>query len=558
MLAIPESADFKRLAGKGNFYVDKTLFIKDLLEQEKFLSLFTRPRRFGKTMNQKMLRAFFDRKEDNHHLFKNLLIGQYPHLIQTHCNQHPVIFLSFNEVEKSTYEGFKIAIKNTMSKLYREHENIQKSLSYQDAVDFQKVLNKTLDWEEYDRTLSMLQDLLYRHYQKKVVILIDEYDVPLQKAFYNTTSENNYFNHVLDFFRTFYVTALKNNEEQVLLATLTGCLRISKESLFTGLNNLNVYSVLTPRFGEYFGFTPVEVIESLHKFEASQQIADVESWYDGYQFGGVEIYNPYSVSKFLQLKEQNPAAYWVNTASNDLLKDLFSYLENDDLRKEIEYLKNGGVIEKVLEENISFQDLYTDEDMIFSFLVASGYLKAIPTGKSEVFKLKIPNREVEKAYEKLSKSLLKGFLSNSKSTALIQAILSGSVRTFEKILNNALLKTSSLDIAKTYEENSYHMYLLGLLFQYNENYTTLSNRESGYGRYDICVMEKSGETAIILELKRALDETDDLQKLCEQALNQTTIKSYESDLLEQGYKDIKIYGIGFKGKSCKVMLQTSI
>ena len=367
MLAITESADFKRLVADGHFYVDKTLFIKDLLEQEKFMSLFTRPRRFGKTMNQRMLRAFFDRKEDNRHLFEGL------------------------------------------------------------------------------------------------------------------------------------------------------------------------------------------------------------AWYDGYTFDKFEIYNPWSVSKFLQFKHEEPGAYWVNgvpiisernvsttngvISSDSVLKDLFSRVENEGLRNDMERLKSGKSVEKELEENISFQDLYFDEDMIFSFLVASGYLKAIPTGEAGVFMLKIPNREVAKAFEKLSKSLLKYFLSSANAKSLIQSILSGDTRSLENILNNALLKTSSFDIAKTYEENSYHMYLLGLLFQYNDKYTVLSNRESGYGRYDICVMEKNSKKAVILELKRALDDTDQLPKLCEEALEQVTIKAYEADLVAQGYEDIKVYGIGFKGKVCKVMLR---
>ena len=555
MLAITESADFKRLVADGHFYVDKTLFIKDLLEQEKFMSLFTRPRRFGKTMNQRMLRAFFDRKEDNRHLFEGLAIGKFPQLLDAHCNQYPVIFLSFNALEKTSFEGFQEAVRHAVSEFYCEHQEILPHLSEIDSAYFNDVVNQTLKWESYDRALDKLQGFLYKHYQKKVVILIDEYDVPIQKAFYQNTAENKYFEQVLNFFRVFYVTALKNNEEQVQLAVLTGCLRISKESLFTGMNNLNVYSVLTPMFGQYFGFTQSEVEDSLAKFGVLERFPEVQAWYDGYVFDKFEIYNPWSVSKFLQFKHEEPSAYWVNTASDSILKDLFSRVENDELRKEIERLKDGQPIEKRLMENIHFQQLHTDENMIFSFLVASGYLKAKKIKNKNTFLLQIPNQEVHTAYESLTYELLNGFLSTGNAKALMEAIMSEQPRQFEVILNNALLKTSSFDIARTYEENSYHMYLLGLLFQYNDKYTVLSNRKSGYGRYDICVMERSSKKAVILELKRALDDTDQLLQLCEEALAQATIKAYEADLLAHGYDDIKIYGIGFKGKVCKVMLQ---
>ena len=565
---VPGDSSFKSIIEDNKYYVDKTMLIHDLIIKQEMYALVTRPRRFGKTLNQVMLRDFFDVRHDNRHLFKDLSINNHPDIMDKHCNQHPTIFMTFNECESLTLDGFKTRYKEMISDVYKGYKHIREKLDASDKKYFDDVVNEKLDlkrdydtedktlqldgFDAYKASLRKLSDFLYQYYDKKIVILIDEYDVPINKGFME-----NYFKEIVDFFKSLFVSSLKNNEN-IQLAVLTGCLRISKESVFTGLNNLNVYSVLNPEYAKYYGFTQEEVNEMAKYFNLEDKLDNIKLWYDGYNFGGVEIYNPWSICKYVSAISKNFISYWVNTSNNDQLKELI-VKGGEDFRNSIKPLLAGGYIEKTLNMDVDYKTLYKRDNNIYAFLVSAGYLKATQLEKRErrklLYKLELPNEEIVDVFSDLMDELADEFIDDSSYNALTRSIIESDVETFEGILNMSLQGVSFFDTESSEAENPYHLFIFGKLFERDNNYVTLSNRESGNGRYDIILKNNNGNSAIIIELKRAYSNKTDLEELAHKAIKQINEKGYKEGLKYEGYDDIKIYGVALYKKQCRVVLE---
>ena len=544
------------------------MLIHELVTNQEMYALITRPRRFGKTINQLMLRDFFDIKNDNRPLFQNLTINKYPEIMDKYCHNYPVIFMTFNECEALTFAGFKSTYRSIISDIYQSHQCVRESLSKQDKKYFDEVVSKELgikttinatnqgqqldQFDEYKSSLRKLSDFLYQHYGKKVVILIDEYDVPINKGFME-----GYFKEIVDFVKGLFISGLKNNEN-VQLSVLTGCLRVSKESVFTGFNNLNVYSVLSARYAKHYGFTQAEVNEMTNHFDIEDKLDNIKAWYDGYNFGGVEIYNPWSISKYIDVGNGVFEPYWVNTSSNDQLRELI-VKGGENFKNSIALLIAGGNIEKPLMMDVDYGSIYNDSNVIYAFLVSAGYLKATQLEKREnrkiLYKLEFPNEEIIDVFSDLMKQLSASFVDESGYNALVQAIIESDVETFEGILTTAVQGISFFDTSESQAETPYHLFIFGTLFDRDNAYVTLSNRESGNGRYDITLKSKHESKAVIIELKRSYNEKTDLEKLARKAIEQVNKRGYKAGLIYEGYRDILVYGVAFYKKQCRVVLE---
>jgi len=569
-IVTPGDSRFKEIIEANNYYVDKTMLIHDLIAKRELYALITRPRRFGKTLNQDMLAEFFDIRYKNEHLFKDLAISQHPEIIEKYCSKYPVIFMTFNKCESLTFAGFKIKYKSMISDIYKGYKHIRQKLDAKDKQYFDAVVNEKLNvkkatpneseeatksdgFEAYATTLAKLSDFLYQYYEKKIVILIDEYDVPINKGF-----TESYFKEIVDFIKGLFIDGLKNNKN-VQLSVLTGCLRVSKESVFTGFNNLSVYSVLNSEYASYYGFTQAEVNEMANHFEIKDKLADIKAWYDGYNFGGVEIYNPWSISKYIKADSDEFIAYWVNTSSNTQLKELIAK-GDEDFKESLKPLLTDGMIEKPLNMDVDYNSLYSNPDNIYAFLLSAGYLKAVDSRLDDdedfIYKLAIPNKEIVREFKKLLTNLSKEFINKRSYNNLVRAITESDVETFEGILTTALQGVSFFDTEKSQEENPYHLFIFGTLFERDNDYVTLSNRESGNGRYDITLKSKHEKKAVIIELKRAYSEKTNLKELAAKAIKQVNDCRYKAGLQYEGYDDILVYGVSFYKKQCCIVLET--
>ncbi|MGN0575600.1 MAG: AAA family ATPase [Ruminococcus sp.] len=543
--------DFKELIDDNCCFVDKTLLIRDIIDSGAKVSLFTRPRRFGKTLNMSMLRRYFERTEqDNSYLFEGLKISGAGNKYKKYMGQYPVISISLKGVGQSSYEEAFYEFKNVVAREVWRHKELLKSdnLMPSDRKKLEKICSDEASDSVYNTSLKLLSDSLFNEYGKQVVVLIDEYDVPLQSAY-----KNGYYDKMVKLIRSVFESVLKTNDS-LDFAVLTGCLRISKESIFTGLNNLKVNSIKDIDGSEYFGFTETEVKELADYYGVNDKFDEIKKWYDGYLFGKTEIYNPWSVLNYINTASKNPDApadqYWSNTSSNDIIHELI--LKGDrNTKNDVETLVTGGSVEKPLYDDITYNNIDVNSDYVWSFLLHTGYLKPLKiyqNGIQNYFTAVIPNTEIVTIYENTFRKWFNESVRAADKSVLLKAVLDGDAEKFELEVNRWLLRSISFHDGY---ENFYHGFLVGLL-EYSDEFLVESNRENGTGRSDIVIKNVlTQDIAVIIEIK-SVSKGKTLEQMCDTALKQIEDRQYETSLLKEGYKNIINYGIAFEGKRCKI------
>ena len=548
--------NFKDIMESGYYYIDKSLFIKELLDMKGKVNLFIRPRRFGKTLNLSMLRYFYEdtgdmkKNEEHRSLFQGLKIMEQGEIYTEHMGNYPVINLTLKSAKQPTFESAYSKLRKAIADEFQRHQYILENgkINEEDKKLFQKIAGRKGEYDDYSGALEFLSKCLYQATEKKTVILIDEYDVPLENAYFR-----GFYEEMVDFIWSLFESALKTND-YLQFAVITGCLRISKESIFTGLNHLNIISVLDKKYSEHFGFTEQEVLRMMSYYEVESRFPTMKEWYDGYLFGDTEVYNPWSVIKFLYdlYADVNafPHPYWINTSSNDIIKDLIVRADRET-KGQIETLLAGGALDVQVHEEVTYGDMHSNGENLWNFLYFTGYL----TKESEYFKessiflrVRIPNIEVKTIYQNTILNWMKAAIKKEDFHDLYCAMEDGNAQRMTDILNGQLFRTISFyDSA----ENFYHGFLTGILSQ-SENYLVKSNRETGNGRSDIMVKSPSLRgRSFIVEVKVS-DSIDDLEKDAEKALQQIYDKRYMEELRTEGYRKIDCYGISFYRKDCEV------
>ncbi|WP_462416109.1 AAA family ATPase [Eubacterium ramulus] len=546
--------DFEKIRQEDYYYVDKTGMIGDIIRNGAEVTLFTRPRRFGKSLNMSMLEQFFS-LNGRPELFEGLQIMGEPELCQKYMGQYPVISLSLKGINAVSYEtAFKIAVRGiNESTAMVDYLEQSERLTKNDKESYRELLKRDMDEAEFYVSLRELSRLLAKHFDKKVIILIDEYDVPLAKAY-----ENGYYDQMIFTMRNFLEQALKTNRN-LQFAVLTGCMRISRESIFTGLNNFQVLSISDVGFDEYFGFTDNEVRQLLCYYRQEQSYGSIREWYDGYRFGNVDVYCPWDVlnhcQKLLADPSVQPQNYWINTSSNDVVRRFIEKSDSGMTRQEIEALIAGEEIEKEICQELTYQDMYANIENIWSVLFMTGYLTYHGKPENNRFCLAIPNLEIRNIFTtQIMDYFRKNVQADGKTLkSFCDALEQGDDETVEEILQQYLKKTISIRdtfVQKQMKENFYHGILLGIL-GIKERWAVSSNRESGDGYSDIVVETENSEKGMILELKYAQD--GNLEQACRKALAQTTEVHYAEILEDQGINEILCYGIAFYKKRCMVM-----
>ena len=544
--------NFEDLIQTGYYFVDKTLFIRELIDMKGKVNLFTRPRRFGKTLNMSMLRYFFEMgKADNAELFQGLKIMDAGEEYLAHMGKYPVISISLKSMKQLTYDDAFYCLQEELAREFKRHDELLPRLLYEeDREKYLRFIGRKAETKEYLDSLKFLSECLFQCYGRKAIILIDEYDVPLENAYFS-----GFYDKMVSVIRALFESALKTNDN-LEFAVITGCLRISKESIFTGLNNLKIMSITSRTYAEHFGFTPEEVEQILRDYGLEDNLKIVKQWYDGYRFGESEVYNPWSVINYVDScyhdKKAFAKPYWSNTSSNSIVKNL---IEQADIsvKQEIERLIEGGTIEKPIHEDITYDDMNSTQDNLWNFLFFTGYLKKISErqeGETIYIEMAIPNSEVRYVYKN---AVLRWFEERTEKKELMplyESLLNGKADELAEILSENLMETISF---YDYQESYYHGFLAGMLKNIG-NYIVQSNRESGNGRPDILVRYPSVRgKAVIIEIK--VSKTyQGLEEKCDEALNQIEEQKYEEALRQEGYRDILKYGVAFYRKECMVKL----
>lgn len=533
--------NFKTMIDKSAYYVDKTNFIEDVLSEQ--VVLYTRPRRFGKTLNMSMLYYFFSIKEmENAYLFEGLNISKNKDALKAQ-NKYPTIFISLKEMKSLTFDAQISSFSNVIYELLEKNLEILSSNQLSDTTKdiLNKLHNRSSSAEDLKISLRVITNALYTYYQQKVIVLIDEYDVPLQAAY-----QNNYYEEMVEFLRSVFSSALKTNDA-LEKGVMTGCLRISKESIFTGLNNFTAYSVLNNISSEFFGFTELEVKQLLKDYNLSEKMDEVKEWYDGYQFGNKEIYNPWSTLMYVKNITQDvsfkPISFWANTSGNDLV---VKYIQNGDkkLRKEFDVLMNGQSLIKYIKPELTYREM-DNINNIYSFLLLTGYLKVIKDRGENQYELVIPNKEVYEIYKQSFMSYFEDY-TTSKKNELYQELVDGDAKKVNLLLNDILLRSISYF---DNQESFYHGFLVGLL----NDYEVVSNRESGNGRFDVCVLpENILGTVVLIECKHSISE-DDLIDDAKEGARQIVEQKYLEEHRFKKYENAIGYGISFYKKQCYVV-----
>lgn len=558
-LKLPVGVDnFEKIRRNGFYYVDKTKLIEQLLGQWGEVNLFTRPRRFGKTLNMSMLRYFFEIGTDKS-LFDGLYISQNRELCDAYCGKYPVVFVSLKNVDGLTYEGAKYRLAETIG---REAERFtflldSSQLTENDKSRYRAMIDLcngqyTMSEEVLVYSLQTLCRLLMAHYSQKVILLIDEYDVPLDKAF-----QHGYYKEMVALIRGLFGQALKTNDS-LQFAVLTGCLRVSKESIFTGLNNFKVLSITDARFDEQFGFTENEVRNLLKTYGLEEHLSETKHWYDGYRFGDADIYCPWDVinhaDRLCGEPDAEPQSYWINTSGNELVKRFVDKADKTT-RDEIEQLVAGRAIEKAVRLELTYDEIDNSINNLWSVLFTTGYLTQKGKAERGIYKLKIPNEEVREVFKYQIQELFQDTVlkDTEELRAFWNALAEGKASEVEERLTNALSRTISVLDPKGSEkekEKFYHAFLSGLLVG-NGTWGVLSNKETGDGYADLMVEMDDPNAAMILELK-SVEKVSELQNACDRAIKQIHERRYDVYLRDEGRSDIWIYGIAFYKKRCKV------
>ena len=533
-------SDFKELIEEDFYYFDKTKFIDEIVKDGAKVKLFTRPRRFGKTLNMSMLKYFFDveKKEENRKLFKDLYIEKTESFKEQ--GQYPVIFLSLKDLKATTWEIMEKDIKSTVSRLFLDHRYLLNDLDKFDTITFENIIMKNTNIEDLKEALKFLTKILYEKYNKKVVVLIDEYDSPLVSAYIN-----GYYGKAKDFFKTFYSTVLKDNN-YLQMGVLTGIIRVIKAGIFSDLNNLSTYTILSDDYTDSYGLTEEEVEKSLKDYGIGQEISKVKDWYDGYRFGDSEVYNPWSIINFLRFKELR--AYWVDTSGNDLINDVLKKITKDTIRS-LERLFDG----EGLRQNISgTSDLskLLNENELWELLLFSGYLTIEEKIDQKNYISRLPNKEVKELFK--DSFLERYFGRGNKLSDLMEALIENRIDEYEERLQEVLLTSVSYNDTKKGNEAFYHGLIMGMGLYLEGEYITKSNIESGLGRYDFLVEPKNkSKRAFIMEFK-STDSVEKLEEVSKEALKQIEDKKYDISLKQNGIKEITYIGIAFCGKEIKI------
>ena len=549
--------NFKELQTEDFYYIDKTYFIRDLLAGWAKVNLFTRPRRFGKSLNMSMLKCFFELGTDRN-IFKDLNISKETAVCEAYMGKFPVIFLSLKGMNADTYESaLEMAVQNIRGEARRFQYLLDSDrLTSYDKEAFAELLQEHMTEGTLCSSLKILSELLEKHHDRQVILLIDEYDVPLAKAF-----ERGYYDRMVLFLRNMFEHALKTNDS-LKFSVLTGCMRISKESIFTGLNNLKVLSIAEVQFDEAFGFTDQEVREMLEYYGLSEHYEEIREWYDGYQFGNVEVYCPWDVINYCDAlradQDAQPKNYWSNTSSNEAVRRFIQESDKAAVRREIERLVAGEVITKEIHQELTYKDMYASLENLWSVLFTTGYLTQRGKPEGNRFHLAIPDMEIRNIFTAQIMDFFKENVPKNGDALreFCEALKTGNAKSVEKILSEYLRRTVSIRdtfVKKPMKENFYHSFLLGIL-GFGDSWSVSSNRESGDGYSDILVETDDGETGIVLELKYA--EDGNLDAACKKALKQIEQKRYGEELEEEGILHILKYGIAFYKKRCRVVFAT--
>ena len=547
--AIPIGIEnFEDIIKDNYYYVDKSMLIEDILVNRAAVTLFTRPRRFGKTLNMSMIKYFFDvrNKDENRKLFEELKIFGSEYMKEQ--GKYPVIFVSLKDLRADTWEDTFENLKSFISDLYAEFEDMREIMNKRDKIKFDKIFYEE-EKGDYETALKLLSNYIYKYYGKKVIILIDEYDAPIINAF-----DKGYYNEAINFFQVFYSSALKTNDS-LKYGILTGITRIIKEGIFSGLNNLYVNTILSKNYSEYFGLLESEVIEMLDYFQMKYKTKEVKDWYNGYRFGDKEIYNPWSIINYI--KEKELKAYWANVSGNTLLENMLDQA-GEDVYTDLKRFTDGESIEKYISDGTTIKSLLSNEDEIWQLFLYSGYLTKAKeqieidetSEYTNIYNLKIPNKEIRKYFGNMF--LNRFFGTELKTSILIKALESGDIKKFEKTLGEIMVNMLSHFDLDSEMEKIYQVFMIGLVGFLMGKYEIISNNESGYGRYDLAMIPiKSNEKAYLMEFKISKTEKGMTLK-AEEALKQIDEKKYDTRLKARGIKNILKIGIAFYGKKVKV------
>lgn len=556
-LPLPIGISDYRLASSEYYYVDKTLMIRDFLDERPMVSLFTRPRRFGKTLNMDMLRTFFEKtEEDTSVYFRDKKIWACGKKYQNYQGKYPVIFLTFKDVKRDTWEETYEHLVQLIGEEFQRHIELLKSsaCSEYDKELFQKIVSGDASSTDYITSLKTLSEMLRKHHQEPVVIIIDEYDTPIQQGYLK-----GFYEPTVSFMRNFFSGGLKDNKN-LAYGFLTGILRVAKESIFSGLNNLVVNSVLDKKYSDYFGFTREEVEKIAAYYDASDKMDEICDWYDGYRFGNIDIFNPWSVINYLS-NHCEPRAYWVSTSSNDIIGEILAEADNNTY-EQLAGLLQGDCLLTYVDTSVIYPQIKSNPSSVYSFLLVSGYLKITeagrPFGAGNMCRVALPNKEILFVYQSEILDKLSDIIPQTSSIDVQEAVYSGNVSALQDRLNT-LLKTS-VSFYDTAGESFYHGLMLGLLAMTDNRYKIFSNGESGDGRYDICMIPQQKHLpGIIIELKAARKcSPENLKKLAADAVEQIKDRHYDTQLLQEGITDILNYGVSFSGKNAEVVMSSSL
>lgn len=547
--------NFEQIINDNYYYVDKTKLISELFHNGGIVNLITRPRRFGKTLNMSMLEHFFSIGGDKN-IFDGLEISKDKKLCEDYMGKYPVISVSLKGINAAAYEdAFDFAVQIMKNVAGRTQFLLEsRNLSDFDKSEYKKLLDSRMSKAVFCSGLKILSELLEKHYGTKVILLIDEYDVPLAKAF-----ENGYYDQMVFLIRNLLEQALKTNNS-LKFAVMTGCMRISKESIFTGLNNFTTFTITDVDFDEYFGFTDQEVCDLLTYYECTDKYGSIKEWYDGYRFGNVEVYCPWDVVSYLRSirtnKEAIPQNYWVNTSGNAEVKEFIRQSKSATTKREIEGLMAGKEIIKTIRPELTYKDMYHSIENIWSVLFTTGYLTQTCALDPQMYRLKIPNLEIRDIFQTQIMEYFKESVKKDGDTLsrFCEALKNGKEKNVEKIFESYLKKTISIRdtfVRKASKENFYHGILLGIL-GVKEGWGVFSNQETGEGYIDVLIETENSEIAILIEVKYAND--GDLDQACERALKQVEERKYDEELRANGADKILKYGIACYMKRCKVKL----
>ena len=551
--------NFEKIRRDGFYYVDKTDLIKELLENWGEVNLFTRPRRFGKTLNMSMFQCFFEIGCDKS-LFDGLRIAEESTLCETYMGKFPVISISLKGIDAADYETARNLMVKVVNEEARRFQFLTESsrLTDTDKMLFGQLLQKEMDDETLFCSLRELTELLRKHYEKQVIVLIDEYDVPLAKA-----NELGYYDEMVRLIRGIFGSALKTNHN-LYFAMLTGCLRVAKESIFTGVNNFNTFTITDVDFDEYFGFTDAEVKEMLEEYQLGSSYEDVREWYDGYRFGNVDVYCPWDVICYVNKRRTDPALqpqnYWLNTSGNEVVRHFIEALGDGVTKTEMERLIGGEIVQKEIHEEMTYHDLYADMGNVWSVLFMTGYLTQRGRADGNLYNLVIPNREIRNIF---TEQIMKMFQEQAEQDGetlgrFCDALEQGNAEEVERCFTGYMRKTVSIRdtfVRKATKENFYHGMLIGLL-GFKEGWTVMSNREAGDEFSDIQVLIDDAETGIVIEVKYA--QNGDLEAECQKALTQMRALHYEDGMRNAGMQKVFKYGIACWKKTCKVVVESEI